>query len=70
MYQEGNVDVLSLKEILGHSELNTTQIYTHVSDKKLEEAVKQHPLAGVTAKDIKKEIQKNRKELEDDIKED
>lgn len=70
MYQEGNVDVLSLKEILGHSELNTTQIYTHVSDKKLEEAVKQHPLAGVTAKDIKKEIQKKRKELEDDIKED
>ena len=39
-------------------------------DKKLEEAVKQHPLANVTAKDIKREIQKNRKELEDDIKED
>ncbi len=52
MYQEGGVDVLSLKEILGHSELNTTQIYTHVSDKKLEEAVESHPLANITKKDV------------------
>ncbi|MGN1095793.1 MAG: tyrosine recombinase XerC [Eubacteriales bacterium] len=55
MYQEGNVDVLSLKEILGHSELNTTQIYTHISDRKLEDAVKSHPLANLTAEDVKKE---------------
>lgn len=52
MYQEGGVDVLSLKEILGHSELNTTQIYTHISDKKLEEAVESHPLANITKKDV------------------
>ncbi len=52
MYQEGGVDVLSLKEILGHSELNTTQIYTHVSDKKLAEAVESHPLANITKKDV------------------
>lgn len=55
MYQEGNVDVLALKEILGHSELNTTQIYTHISDKKLEDAVEKHPLAHVTAEEIKKD---------------
>ena len=54
MYQEG-VDVLSLKEILGHSELNTTQIYTHISDKKLAEAVESHPLAKITQDDSKKE---------------
>lgn len=53
MYQEGGVDVLSLKEILGHSELNTTQIYTHVSDKKLEEAVESHPLANIMKDDVK-----------------
>lgn len=53
MYQEGGVDVLALKEILGHSELNTTQIYTHVSDRKLEEAVESHPLANITPKDVK-----------------
>ena len=53
MYQEGGVDVLSLKEILGHSELNTTQIYTHVSDRKLEEAVESHPLANIMQEDVK-----------------
>ena len=53
MYQEGGVDVLSLKEILGHSELNTTQIYTHVSDRKLEEAVESHPLANIMKDDVK-----------------
>lgn len=53
MYQEGGVDVLSLKEILGHSELNTTQIYTHVSDKKLAEAIESHPLANLTSDDVK-----------------
>ncbi|MBO5007139.1 MAG: tyrosine recombinase XerC [Clostridia bacterium] len=53
MYQEGGVDVLALKEILGHSELNTTQIYTHISDRKLEEAVESHPLANITKDDVK-----------------
>ena len=30
MYQHGNVDIRVLKDILGHSNLGTTQIYTHV----------------------------------------
>ncbi len=45
MYNSGNVDVRALKDILGHEQLNTTQIYTHVSDKKLEEAMESNPLA-------------------------
>jgi site-specific recombinase XerD len=45
MYQTGHVDVRVLKEILGHEQLNTTQIYTHVSNKSMEEAVAQNPLA-------------------------
>ena len=45
MYQEGGVDVLALKEILGHEQLNTTQIYTHISNASLEEAVSANPLA-------------------------
>lgn len=47
MYQEGGVDVLTLKEILGHAQLNTTQIYTHASNKLMEDAMEQNPLAHV-----------------------
>lgn len=47
MYQSGNVDVRVLKDILGHEQLNTTQIYTHVSNASMEEAMRQNPLSGV-----------------------
>ncbi|MBQ2999449.1 MAG: tyrosine-type recombinase/integrase, partial [Clostridia bacterium] len=46
MYQSGNVDVRVLKDILGHEQLNTTQIYTHVSNRSMEEAMAQNPLAN------------------------
>lgn len=45
MYQHGDVDIRALQQILGHSNISTTQIYTHVSDKTLKEAVKRNPLA-------------------------
>lgn len=54
MYQEGGVDVLALKEILGHSELGTTQIYTHIHDSALEDAVRRNPLSGLSAKELSK----------------
>ncbi|MBQ2736137.1 MAG: tyrosine recombinase XerC [Clostridia bacterium] len=47
MYQSGNVDVRVLKDILGHEQLNTTQIYTHVSNESMEAAMSQNPLAKV-----------------------
>lgn len=47
MYQTGEVDVRVLKDILGHEQLNTTQIYTHVSDAHMENAINQNPLASV-----------------------
>ncbi len=54
MYQSGEVDVRVLKDILGHAQLNTTQIYTHVSDENMENAVAANPLARVTVKKRKK----------------
>ena len=50
MYQHGNVDIRVLKDILGHANLGTTQIYTHVSDKQIKQAVDSNPLSNVKAK--------------------
>ena len=50
MYQHGKVDVLVLKDILGHEQLNTTQIYTHVVNRSLEEAVENNPLSDLVPK--------------------
>lgn len=47
MYQSGNVDVRVLKDILGHEQLNTTQIYTHVSNENMRTAMEQNPLAKI-----------------------
>ena len=48
MYGDGEgVDILTLQTILGHEQLTTTQIYTHLSNKKLEEAAELNPLAKI-----------------------
>ena len=51
MYQTGEVDVRVLKDILGHEQLNTTQIYTHVSNMQMEAAMSKNPLAAAPKKD-------------------
>lgn len=50
MYQTGKVDVRMLKDILGHEQLNTTQIYTHVSNAGMEKAMQENPLSTVRRK--------------------
>lgn len=44
MYQYGHVDIRALQEILGHESISTTQIYTHINQDLLRDAVKQNPL--------------------------
>jgi len=46
MYQNG-VDIRALQEILGHEHLSTTEIYTHVDNAQLREAVSKNPLASI-----------------------
>lgn len=45
LYEHGGVDVMVLKDILGHVNLSTTEIYTHLSDKDRREAAESSPLA-------------------------
>ncbi len=51
MYQYGDVDVRVLKEVLGHENLGTTEIYTHLSSTQLKSAADNNPLANVSKND-------------------
>lgn len=46
---EGGADLRSIQTLLGHADLGTTEIYTHVLDARMRDLVlNHHPLAGVT----------------------
>ncbi len=50
MYQHGNVDIRILKDVLGHVNLGTTEIYTHISNQQMESAMTKSPLSKVKPK--------------------
>lgn len=47
MYQYSDADILSLKEILGHANTSTTEIYTHLNSEQLRNIVEGSPLANI-----------------------
>lgn len=47
MYQQGGVDIRVLKDILGHENLGTTEIYTHLSNAQIQQAAENNPLSHV-----------------------
>ena len=48
MYKHRNVDIRALQEILGHENVSTTQIYTHIDDDRLRNAINSNPLGEFT----------------------
>lgn len=56
MMLSGGVDVKTVQEVLGHENLNTTQIYTHIENTELKLAAKANPLSKL---DFSKEMSDN-----------
>ena len=50
MSQHGGVDVRVLKDVLGHENLGTTEIYTHLSSEQMKNAAESNPLAKINKK--------------------
>lgn len=47
MYQYGQVDIRALQVLLGHESISTTEIYTHVDNEQVRNAVEANPLSNL-----------------------
>ncbi len=55
MMLSGGVDVKTVQEVLGHENLNTTQIYTHIENTELKIAAQANPISKLDFMDDKEE---------------
>lgn len=47
MFQYGDVDIRSLQKVLGHESVSTTELYTHVNNDQVRNAISRNPLANI-----------------------
>ncbi len=47
LMHQSRVDIRVLQEILGHKQLSTTEIYTHINNDQMRNAVRSNPLANI-----------------------
>ena len=46
MYKYGQVDIRALQQVLGHESISTTEIYTHVDNEQIRNAIEDNPLSN------------------------
>lgn len=51
LYKAG-IDIKVIQELLGHSDVNTTKIYTHLHDEEVKKQMMEHPLAKYKMKQV------------------
>ena len=55
LYQSGNASILEIKEILGHENIATTEVYTHLNPLQIKDALDNSPIASMTAEKNEKQ---------------
>lgn len=56
LYNESDIDILIIKEILGHSSIAATEIYTHIDSGKLKEIMQNCAISSIIEKKNKEEL--------------